>query len=208
MNSERRLRFLDGAVFHLLWDWPLAEVRRQVVNAITEGSSVLDIACGTGELCFELAAAKNCQVVGLDLSNRMIKFANKRNQYPNVRFILGDGANLADFKPLAFDFATIILLFHEVPRHVQTAVLKEALRVARKTIIIDSVIPLLRNIHGIALRIVEAIGGPQHYRSFTDFLEFGGINSILSELSLEATVAQRSIFWHGCREIVIIESQG
>lgn len=200
-------RFMHGSLYHMLWDRPLAEVRRQVVDYIPKGSSVLDIACGTGELCFELAAAKNCQIVGLDISKRMIDFASKRNRYQDVHFVLGDGANLDGFKPLTFDFATILLLLHEVPKCVRIAAINEALRVARKAIIIDSLAPLPKNIHGIALRIVEAIGGHQHYNSFANFLRAGGISSVLGDLSVDAAVIQRGIFWNGCREMVVIERQ-
>ena len=199
-------RFMNGAIYHMLWDRPLREVRRQVVDYIPKGSSVLDIACGTGELCFELAAMKDCQVVGLDLSKRMIDFANKRNRYTWVRFMLGDGTNLNGFKQHTFDFATIVLLMHEVPKDTQFATIKEALRIAKKTIIIESLAPLPKNIHGIALRIVEAIGGPGHYRSFADYLEAGGISGILKDSSIRARINHRSIFWHGCRELVVLEN--
>ena len=206
-DSADKDRLMNGVMYHMLWDKPLAEVRKQVVEYVPMGSSVIDIACGTGELCFELAAMKECRVVGLDLSKRMIDFASKRNQYSEVSFVLGDGANLTAFKSPAFDFATIILLLHEVPQHVQIATINEALRVARKTIIIDSLAPLPKNFHGIALRIVEAIGGPKHYHSFANFLKWSGINGILVNSSIKAKISQRSIFWHGCREMVVLESR-
>jgi len=167
----------------------------------------LDIACGTGELCFELAALKRCQVVGLDLSQRMIEFARKRNRYDTVRFLHGDGADLANLEPQIFDFATILFLLHEIPRQIQIAVVNEALRVARKTIIIDSLAPLPKNLHGIALRIVEGIGGPQHYRSFANYLAAGGISGILAKVDISVTVVQRSVFWYGCRDMAVLESQ-
>ncbi|MBU1919800.1 hypothetical protein KKG66_03070, partial [bacterium] len=64
-------RFSHGAVYHALFDRPLAEARRRVVDLIPTGSTVIDIASGTGELCFDLAALKDCRVVGIDLSLRM-----------------------------------------------------------------------------------------------------------------------------------------
>jgi hypothetical protein len=45
-------RFSDGWIYHRLFDPPLAETRRVVLGLIQPGSSVLDIACGTGEMCF------------------------------------------------------------------------------------------------------------------------------------------------------------
>jgi SAM-dependent methyltransferase len=213
MNDTQRVhtadkdRFMHGAVYHTLWDRPLAAARRKVIDVVPDGSSVLDIACGTGELCFELAALKNCQVVGIDLSHRMIEFAQKRNRYQNVRFLNSDGADLGVYGPQGFDFATILFLLHEVSRRIRISVVNEALRVARKTIVVDSVVPLPKNLHGIALRIVEAIGGPEHYRSFADYLKAGGIGGILADSSIRAAVTQRSIFWHGCREMMVLEGR-
>jgi SAM-dependent methyltransferase len=207
MIAEDKGRFTHGAFYHTLYDRPLAEARKAVVDLVPEGSSVLDIACGTGELCFELALRKNCQVVGVDLSRRMIEFARKRNPSTQVRFEHGDAIDLAEVAPDTFDFTTILFLLHEVPRAQQVAVLNEALRVARKAVVVDSQVPLPWNLHGIALRAVEASGGPAHYRSFADYLAAGGIGGILNASRVKASVSQRSVFWHGCRELVVLEGK-
>jgi ubiquinone/menaquinone biosynthesis C-methylase UbiE len=200
-------RFTHGAIYHALYDRPLAEARSLVVDLVTEGSSVLDIACGTGELCFELADRKSCHVVGIDLSGRMIEFALKRNRHDTVRFVHGDGSDLSAFEAGAFDYATVLFLLHEVPRQKQIEVLNEALRVAQKVVVVDSQVPLPRNLHGIALRVVEVSGGPKHYRSFADFLMAGGMGGILADPDIRASVVRRSVFWHGCREMVVLEAQ-
>lgn len=206
-NVEDKGRILHGAIYHMLWDRPLSSTRKKVADLIPSGSSVIDIACGTGEFCFELAAQKNCYVLGIDLSPRMIKFARKRNRYDTVRFESCDATDLADFGISEFDFATILLLLHEVTRPVQVAAVKEALRVAKKTIIVESLAPLPKNVHGMSLHIVEAIGGLRHYRSFTDFLKTGGISGILGDSSIAATITHRCVFWSGCREMVVLENQ-
>jgi len=200
-------RFTHGAVYHALFDRPLAEARRLVVDLVPGGSTVLDIASGTGELCFELAARKNCRVVGVDLSRRMIEFAQKRNRFDTVRFVLGDGTDLAGLELGAFDYSTVLFLLHELPREKQVEVLNGALRIARKVIVVDSQVPLPMKLHGIALRVVEASGGPEHYRPFADYLTAGGIRGILTDSRVVASVAQRSVFWHGCREMVVLDGQ-
>jgi SAM-dependent methyltransferase len=213
MESRRRIktadksRFTHGKIYHWLYDRPLSQARRVVIDLVPEGSSVLDIASGTGELCFELAARKHCRVVGIDLSSRMIKFAQERNRYDSVRFVHGDATDLADFEPCTFDCATILLTMHELPRQKQVAVLKEALRVAHRVVVVDSLTPLPRNLHGIALRLVEASGGAEHYRPFADYLATGGIPGILADCGLSASVALRSTFWHGCREVLVLDGQ-
>ncbi|MBN2227702.1 MAG: class I SAM-dependent methyltransferase [candidate division Zixibacteria bacterium] len=205
-HIETKNRFLHGAMYHMLWDRPLAETRRKVIDSIPRCSSVLDIGCGTGQFCFELAEQKDCHILGIDLSPRMITFAGKRNRYNTVRFESGDAADLARFETSCFDYATIILLLHEIPRSIQLAAVTEASRVARKTIIVDMPAPLPMNIHGIALRIVEKIGGSRHYRSFMDYQATGGISGILNDSSLQATIAHHAVFWYGCREMVVLES--
>jgi len=206
-HINEKSRFMHGSVYHALWDRPLADARRRVADLLPAGSYVLDIACGTGELCFELAALRSCRILGVDLSRRMIEFARKRNRYDKVHFELGNVTNLAQFKSQEFDFATILFLLHEISRHDQVAVLNEARRVARKTIIVDSYVPFPRNLHAFALRLVEAMGGPQHYRSFADYLAAGGIKGILSDPLVGAKTAQSHVFWHGCREIVVLDGR-
>jgi SAM-dependent methyltransferase len=55
---------------------------------IPEGSSVLELGCGTGEL---LHAVKPSIGVGVDFSEEMIKIA--RNNFPELRFIQADAAD-------------------------------------------------------------------------------------------------------------------
>ena len=205
VTEQGKSRFTHGAVYHALYDRPLAEARRAVVDAVPASSRILDIACGTGELCFDLATRKGCQVVGLDSSPRMIEFARKRNRHAKVRFELGDGTGLAHLEPDSFDIATILFLLHEIPREKQVLVLKEALRLARKAIVVDSHVPLPKNLHGLALRVVEASGGPSHYRPFADYLAARGIGGILADSRIRASVADRAVFWHGCREMVTLD---
>lgn len=207
VTEQGTSRFTHGAVYHALYDRPLAEARRAVVDAVPALSSVLDIACGTGELCFELAIRKDCQVVGVDLSPRMIEFARKRNRYATVRFEFGDGTDLAHLGPDSFDIATILFLLHEIPREKQVLVLNEALRLALRAIVVDSQVPLPKNLYGLALRIVEASGGPRHYRPFADYIAAGGVGGILADPRVRASVEGRSVFWHGCREMAVLDRQ-
>jgi SAM-dependent methyltransferase len=200
-------QFTHGAVYHALCDRPLAEARSLVVDLVPKSSSVLDIACGTGELCFALASQKNCRVVGLDLSHRMIEFARKRNRLDNVCFIRQDATDLTGLEPCEFDYATILFLLHQVPRDEQVKVVCEAMRIAHNVIVVDSKVPLPRNLHGIALRIAEALAGPQHYRRFADYLAAGGIEGILGDSRVRASVARRCVFWHRCREMIMLIGQ-
>jgi cyclopropane fatty-acyl-phospholipid synthase-like methyltransferase len=46
--------FFYGPIYHRLFDPQLAEARQVAVDLVAGGSSVLDIGCGTGLLCFAL----------------------------------------------------------------------------------------------------------------------------------------------------------
>jgi ubiquinone/menaquinone biosynthesis C-methylase UbiE len=196
--------FFYGPVYHRLFDPQLAEARQVTVDLIDEGSSVLDIGCGTGLLCIALKEQKNCRVVGLDLSLRMLEFARKTNPYPDVTFFHEDATDLSAYRDRSFDYATLLMLMHELSRPQQALVLSEALRVAGRIIIIDSVAPLPKNAGGIGIRLVEATFGRDHNPNFKAFLNAAGIGGMLKESALSVKVEHRSIFWRNCREVVVV----
>ena len=196
-----------GAIYHKLFDPQLAEARQVAVDLITEGLSVLDIACGTGQLCFALRSQKHCPVVGLDLSLRMLEFARKANPFQEVMFVHGDATDLGVFGDQSFDYATMLMVVHELPRSQQARVLKEALRVASKGIIIDAVAPLPKNTGGVGIRIVERTFGRDHLHNFKAFLASGGIRGMLEESGLPISEEHSSVFWRNCREVVMVSTR-
>jgi ubiquinone/menaquinone biosynthesis C-methylase UbiE len=195
-----------GTIYNKLFDPQLAEARQVAVDLIAEGSSVLDIACGTGQLCFVLQEQKNCKVVGLDLSLRMLEFARKAKPFQGLTFIHGDATDLSVFKDQSFDYATMLMLVHELSRSQQTLVLKETLRVARKGIIIDAVSPLPKNAGGFGIRIVENTFGHDHLHNFKAYLARGGIHGILEESGLPISMEHSSVFWRNCRQVVMVSN--
>lgn len=206
MPKDKSLLYY-GAIYHRLFDPQLAEARQITVDLIGEGSSVLDIGCGTGLLCFALREQKHCRVVGIDLSLRMLEFARKSNPFQDVTFIHEDAANLSAFGDHSFDYATMLMIMHELPRSQQIRVLAEALRVANKGVIIDAVAPLPKNAGGIGIRIVEATFGHDHNPNFKAFLANGGIRGMLEGGSLSINVEYSSVFWRNCRQVVVIAMQ-
>lgn len=194
--------FYYGRLYHWLFDPPLAEARRVVTDLVPEGSSVLDIACGTGLLCAALRE-RNCRVTGLDLSLRMLRYAEKHIPYSDVRFVHGDATNLGEFAGRSFDYATLLLLMHEIPRELQLRVLAEAARVADTLVIVDAISPLPKNREARGIRFVEATFGRDHHRDFKAFLAGGGIMGVLEAAGLPLAVGHRAVFWHGCREVVV-----
>ncbi|MCK4823136.1 class I SAM-dependent methyltransferase [bacterium] len=199
--------FYYGTIYHRLFDPQLAEARQITLDLIAEGSSVLDIGCGTGQLCVALRGEKQCHVVGLDLSLRMLEFARESNPFQDITFVHKDATDLTSFKDNSFDYATMLVLIHELNKSQQAVILKESLRVAGKLIVIDAVSPLPKNSGGMGIRIVESTFGRDHYQNFKDFIAGGGIQGTLKESGLPIKVEHSSVFWRDCREAVIVSTQ-
>jgi ubiquinone/menaquinone biosynthesis C-methylase UbiE len=198
--------FYYGTIYHKLFDPQLEEARQITLDLISEGSSILDIGCGTGQLCFALREQKQCQVVGLDLSLRMLEFAKKSNPFQDITFVHKDATDLTSYEDNLFDYATMLVVIHELNNLQQALMLKESLRVAKKLIIIDAVAPLPKNAGGIGIRIVEATFGRDHYQNFKNFLACGGIQGTFKESGLPIKVEHSAVFWRDCRELLMVSN--
>ncbi len=196
--------FYYGSAFHRMFDPPLSEGWRVAANLIADGSSVLDIACGTGAFCSVLVEKRHCRVVGVDLSLKMLEFARKMNSSPDAAFYHADATDLSTFADISFDYSTILNLLHEVTSEQRAAILKESLRLAPKSIIADWTSPLPPNFMGFATSTVEATFGHDHNRNFREFQASGGLNGMLKELSLPIKVEYRCTFNRNCREALLV----
>lgn len=81
---------------------------------INEGSSILDVGCGTGRLALYTARKIGAvKAVGIDPSPLRIEVANRkiRDGSP-VTFRVGHAENLGDFKDNSFDAAYLCAVFH------------------------------------------------------------------------------------------------
>jgi ubiquinone/menaquinone biosynthesis C-methylase UbiE len=136
----------------------------------------------------------------------MLEFARTSNRFPDVTFVHKDATDLSAYSDHSFDYATMLMLAHELPRAQQVRVLKEALRVAGRVIIIDAAAPLPKNAEGIGIRVVETTFGRDHNPNFKAFLAGAGISGILKESGSPIAVEHRSIFWRDCREVVVVVS--
>jgi ubiquinone/menaquinone biosynthesis methyltransferase len=101
------------------------KVRVAALAAAGPGSRVLDLACGTGDIAFALAA-RGAQVVGLDITHRMLQLARAKGRGP--RFVTGDMLALP-FGNNAFDVVTTGYGLRNVPD--LSRALAEARRVLR-----------------------------------------------------------------------------
>ena len=200
-TPEYRDRRYYGRAYHVLFDRALDAGRSAVVKLVPAGASVLDMASGTGDLCFALRREKRCRVVGIDLSPRMLDFATKRNPYDDVSFARRDVTDLEGFASGTFDCATVTLLLHELPREVRARALNEALRVAGRVIVADWSAPLPLSLEGLSVRLIEW-AGRHYYHNFKDYLARGGLDGVLKDLGPQVEVEHREVLRHTCREIV------
>lgn len=110
---------------------PFSGVRDRVVSLTNaqKGSKILDVATGTGKQAFAFAK-KGYEVVGIDLSEAMLKVAKKKNKFKNARFEVADATNLP-FEDDSFDISSVSFALHDMPLSIREKVLKEMLRVTR-----------------------------------------------------------------------------
>src|SRR5947209_942998 len=103
--------------------------RRTLVKAIDPRPEqrVLDVACGTGLVTFELVRRGGCSVVGLDQSEDMLAVASARPQ-ARVEFVRGEAERLP-FEDGEFDALTFTYLLRYVDDPLAT--LRELARVVK-----------------------------------------------------------------------------
>lgn len=157
--------FYDAVVF-----LPLYGLRRRVAGMVTlgQGSRVLDVATGTGGQARAFAELGQ-QVVGVDLSEAMLRIASRKNHLPNISFVLADGARLP-FADSSFDATCVSFALHEMPATVRDRVLQEMARVTRpgaQIIIVDYGLPKGRVARCLVFQAGKAYEG-QHYAHFVE----------------------------------------
>jgi len=101
-------------------DWDVLPVRSEYIEGHTffnalgsvSGQSVLDVACGDGLYTRQLKARGATRVVGVDISEEMIRSA-RRHEEEQPRGIAYHVSDAADMAPLgSFDIVTAIYLLH------------------------------------------------------------------------------------------------
>jgi len=141
---------------------PLGRERQRVVDAVSPAptAAVLDVATGTGSQA--AAFAERCrEVVGLDLSDAMLRVARAKHPAPNLRFVRGDATALP-FADATFDVTSISFALHEMPRVVREAALRELVRVTRprgSVVVADYGLARNRLLRGVAHHFVRLYEG-------------------------------------------------
>ena len=107
------------------------DVRKQVLEALpADGSTVLDLCCGVG---FSTAPGAH----GVDTSPQMLTVARWRR--PDCTFAFGNAETYGDSN--SYDIVTVMFATHEMPASGRRRVLQNAMRVARKSVLIVDIDP-------------------------------------------------------------------
>jgi ubiquinone/menaquinone biosynthesis C-methylase UbiE len=180
------LNTLSALLYSLTIDRVLAGIRARVPEfcGMKAGDTVVDICCGTGaqSLCY---ARRGIISWGIDLDPGMIEFAERRRKRLGLEntFFQRAGATDLPFRNAAFDHASISMGLHEKERASRNKILSEMRRVVKKDgilAIVDYRVPYPQNAYGRAVRLLEQMAGQDHFRCFREFIEDGGLDSLLS----------------------------
>ena len=108
------------------WRRLVADELRGILDR--EDATVLDVACGTGDLSLELSRNSKAQIIGTDFCRPMLTIANRKSQNANIPYLEADAMTL----PVAdatFDAATIAFGLRNLPNYENG--LKELYRVLK-----------------------------------------------------------------------------
>ena len=149
-DEERHYYALNAKVWRILAPFydtivlPLKRLRQDVAKlaGVGPGSRVLDVATGTGAQA--LAFAENeAEVVGVDISEPMLRIARRKACVRDVTFRVADSRELP-FEDARFDICSVSFGLHEMPVSVRQQALLEMVRVTKpngKVVIVDYVLP-------------------------------------------------------------------
>lgn len=173
MNSS-----LNALIYTLFIDPLLSGLREAVYEKVHDSESVIDIACGTGKLAMYISG-KAGQVTGIDLDEKLIKFADSRAKMKglnNMTFRVQDATDLSAYSVGEFDIAVTSMAVHQFKEDLAINILREIKRISRKVIIADYNCPMPSGfIKSFAYGIESIIKG-DHHRNFMNYMSRGGIS--------------------------------
>ena len=175
--------FYDAIVF------PLKQLRRDVakVAGVGPGSCVLDVATGTGAQALAFADA-GAEVVGIDLSESMLRIARRNARDRHVTFSVADARELP-FEDGRFDVCCVSFGLHEMPVSVRQDALREMARVAKpegKVVIVDYALPE----NPIARRLVYHLVKLYERDNYAEFVR-SDLHAMLAHAGLTARTETR-----------------
>ena len=164
--TKRAFDFL--APFYNIMTLPLIRARIQVVDFANagKGSTVLDVATGTGQQVFAFAK-RGHNVIGVDLTESMLEIARKHNKGGLVKFEAADATRLR-FGENSFDVSCISFALHDMPPKIREKILQEMVRVTKPNgimVIVDYDLPRNKISRALMYRRITLYKG-EYYKQF------------------------------------------
>lgn len=144
---------------------PVRKLRRVVAKAagVGTGSRVLDVATGTGAQALAFADA-GAEVVGIDISESMLRVARRHAGNRRVTFRAADATELP-FEDGSFDVCSVSFALHEMPPSVRERAVHEMARVTNadgKIVIVDYALPDGPIASKVVFRVVKLYEGDNY----------------------------------------------
>ena len=156
---------------------------------VKAGMEVLDIGCGTGAH-LKLYQNEKCHVFGIDLSEAMLKVAEKKLGN-NADLKLCDASN-TPYSDNRFDLILSSTVLHEMSQQVRVDVFNEARRILKedgRLLLIDFHTGPIRKFKGIYSKIIitisEILAGHEHYKNYRHFMNNGGLPGLIEPYGFE-----------------------
>ena len=185
-NRQRTTKWYDGFLYNKVITPFEGEIMIVVDELIPIGSTVIDIGCGPGSLVLKLSA-KCKKVTGVDISKRMIAYANtqkEKMQATNVTFICEDASTMGSIHDEKFSFAIVCLCLHGMSWKVRQDVIENCFSLSQKVVIADFNSSFPRNIVGAGQILLEIIEGRESFRNFKEWQHRGGIDGFIKQMGL------------------------
>ena len=173
------------APFYNIMTLPLIRVRNQVVDFANagKGSTVLDVATGTGQQAFAFAK-RGHDVIGVDLTESMLEIARKNNKDGFVKFETADATHLR-FETNSFDVACVSFALHDMPPNIREKVLQEMVRVTKPNgiiVIVDYDLPSNKISRALIYHFITLYEG-EYYKKFI----VSDLDSLLGKTGINVT---------------------
>jgi demethylmenaquinone methyltransferase/2-methoxy-6-polyprenyl-1,4-benzoquinol methylase len=175
--------FKKWAPVYDLVDIFISGIREKVVRVAdaSHDSKVLDVATGTGKQAFAFAK-RGYAVYGVDLSEDMLRVANRKNRYPNAKFQVADATNLP-FEDEHFDVSCISFALHDMPSAVRKKALEEMARATKRggmIVVVDYALPASK----ICRYLIYHVGKSYESKYYPEFVK-SDVRALLRKLGIQ-----------------------
>ena len=183
---ENLNHWYDGLFYDLFIAPNQDKVFALVKEMLPEGSTLLDVGCGTGRLASQLL--DKCEkIVIIDPSERNINIARRKLAGIAPEKLTIKHMDALEFlvkNNFHFDFVIMSYVLHEVNEEDRDVLLYASSAAGGRIILVDYLVPQPRNYCGALNQLVEYAAGTCHYRNFKSFLRINGLKGLLEKVPL------------------------